>query len=154
MVKIRRAHREDIPALTGLLAELFAQEAEFTPDREANARGLAMVLASDNTGMILVADDGGGIAGMVMLLYTVSTALGARVAILEDMVVRQGNRGGGVGRKLLAQAIETARSAGCQRITLLTDHDNHRAQRFYQEFGFTRSPMVPFRRALARELVA
>jgi GNAT superfamily N-acetyltransferase len=82
---------------------------------------------------------------MVNLLYTVSTALGARVAMLEDMVVTRQQRGGGIGTLLLQAAIALARADGCQRITLLTDTDNASAHRFYRRHGFVASPMVPFR---------
>ncbi|MNY66030.1 putative phosphinothricin acetyltransferase YwnH [compost metagenome] len=77
-----------------------------------------------------------------------STALGARVALLEDMVVDTGARGTGIGSALLEQAIAHARDSGCRRITLLTDGDNAAAQRLYRRHGFGRSPMVPLRLAL------
>ena len=83
------------------------------------------------------------------LLYTVSTALGARVALLEDMVVAPDARGAGVGSALLAHAISFARKQGCRRITLLTDGANDAAQRFYARQGFGPSSMVPMRLALA-----
>jgi ribosomal protein S18 acetylase RimI-like enzyme len=82
---------------------------------------------------------------MINLLYTVSTALGARVALLEDMVVLPQFRGVGAGSKLLQAAIAHARASGCKRITLLTDGDNEAAQKFYSNHGFTASRMVPFR---------
>ncbi len=154
MIQVRIATQDDVPAMTRLLGQLFAQEAEFVPNPAANARGLMMILADPSAGTLLVAERDGTVTGMVALLYTVSTALGARVATLEDMVVDESCRGGGTGRKLMTNAIETARTAGCQRITLLTDHDNGRAHAFYQGLGFTRSAMVPFRRALERSLTA
>jgi ribosomal protein S18 acetylase RimI-like enzyme len=85
---------------------------------------------------------------MVNLLYTVSTALGARVALLEDMVVAPQARGRGLGSALLTHAIAHARSQGCRRITLLTDGVNDSAQRFYARHGFTGSGMVPMRMSL------
>ena len=139
---------EDIPALCRLLSLLFTQEAEFTPDPDAQARGLARIITAPGTGEILVAREGGEVLGMVNLLYTVSTALGAPVALLEDMVVAAAARGGGVGSRLLEHAIATARARGCRRITLLTDIDNHSARRFYERQGFTVSPMQPLRLAL------
>jgi GNAT superfamily N-acetyltransferase len=42
----------------------------------------------------------------------------------------------GVGARLLAAAIETARSAGCSRIFLTTTNDNLRALGFYQKRGW------------------
>jgi GNAT superfamily N-acetyltransferase len=86
---------------------------------------------------------------MVNLLYTVSTALGDRVALLEDMVVSPNVRGSGVGSRLLEQAIQLARLDGCKRITLLTDRANEPAQRFYQKHGFVSSVMVPLRLSLS-----
>lgn len=86
--------------------------------------------------------------GMVNLLFTISTALGGRVAILEDMVVRPGYRSCGAGSKLLQAAMDFAKSAGCHRITLLTDRANESAQRFYKRHGFTLSEMVPLRLSL------
>jgi GNAT superfamily N-acetyltransferase len=82
---------------------------------------------------------------MVGLLFTVSTALGARVAWLEDMVVAPEARGRGIGGALVDAALAQARAAGCRRVTLLTDADNADAHRFYRRHGFAASPMRPFR---------
>jgi GNAT superfamily N-acetyltransferase len=151
---IRRAAPSDIPELVRLLVELFAQEAEFAPAPERHARGLAAIIADERVGKILVAEENGRAAGMVNFLYTVSTALGGRVALLEDMVVGRATRGSGIGKKLLAAAIETARADGCLRITLLTDPGNARAHALYEGFGFRRSSMVPFRLLLEPTQVA
>lgn len=145
-MQIDAARLPDIPALCLLLNQLFAQEAEFSPDLEAQQRGLELIIENPEIGAILVARKEGQVIGMVNLLYTVSTALGARVALLEDMVVAEGNRDGGVGSQLLEAALIHAKLNGCQRITLLTDSDNEGAQRFYRRQGFAISPMVPLRR--------
>lgn len=144
-MEITTAISSDIPQLCLLLDQLFAQETEFKPDHEAQNRGLAEIIENAEIGDIIVAHDTGQIIGMVNLLYTVSTALGARVAILEDMVISSEYRSKGVGSKLLNYALDFAQSQGCQRITLLTDDDNIGAHRFYEQHGFERSTMVPFR---------
>lgn len=144
-MQTERARSEDIPALCELLNVLFDQESEFTPDAAAQATGLALILEAPEKGVILVAREADRIIGMINLLYTISTALGSRVAIVEDMVVRPECRGAGCGSVLLSRAIEIAREAGCRRITLLTDQDNISAQRFYKRHGFTQSAMTPFR---------
>ena len=148
MTPIRLAVEDDIPQLCGLLAELFAQEAEFSPDTAVQARGLRSIIASPDTGSILVAGEPGRVIGMVSLLYLTSTALGSRVALLEDMVVAASHRGAGHGDRLLDAAIDHARATGCRRITLLTDGGNAAAQRFYTRHGFARSGMLPMRLAL------
>ena len=138
----------DIPALSELLTQLFTQEADFQADSLAQQRGLNAILSDPAIGEILVARQNGQIVGMVNLLYTVSTALGVRVALLEDMVIAPDMRGSGVGSQLLAAAIEHAKQRGCLRITLLTDADNHAAQAFYHKQGFKQSSMIPLRLAI------
>lgn len=142
---MRDATAADIPAMICLLGHLFAQEAEFAPDEAAQRQGLEMILADPDTGCLLVAEDGGRVIGMVGLLYTVSSALGARVALLEDMVVAPEARNSGAGHALLDAAIARAQADGCRRITLLTDGDNAAAQRFYARVGFAPSDMLPMR---------
>ena len=117
-MQIEPATLPDIPALCDLLNSLFAQEAEFTPDKSAQQRGLKMIIASPEVGAILVARQNRKVIGMVNLLYTVSTALGERVALLEDMVVAADRRAGGVGSQLLEAALQFAKQNSCRRITL------------------------------------
>ena len=147
-MQITLANTADIPALCDLLNLLFSQEADFEPNREAQRRGLALIINNPDIGLIVVAREDNQIIGMVNLLYTVSTALGDRVAILEDMIVCPNARGSGVGSELLEQAIEIARCNRCKRITLLTDSTNQSAQRFYQKHGFGLSAMIPLRLSL------
>lgn len=148
-ILIETATAADIPALSDLLSVLFSQETEFTPDPEAQQRGLARIIGNPEIGIVLIARQGDQLKGMVNLLFTVSTALGERVALLEDMVISPAGRGVGVGTKLLAEAIRYARQQGCKRITLLTDQSNQQAQRFYAKQGFTMSSMAPMRLLLA-----
>lgn len=139
---------EDIPALCDLLAELFAQEAEFCPNREAQARGLSQILHDPAAGVVLVARNKARPIAMVNLLFTVSTALGEPVALLEDMVVAPFYRDRGVGAKMLQYAQDVSRERGVKRLTLLSDIANDAAHRFYLKQGFLRSQMVVFRRQL------
>ena len=143
--EINLATVSDTPALSALLSILFTQEAEFQPDTAAQQRGLNAILSDPAVGEILVARQNGQIVGMVNVLYSISTALGARVALLEDMVVVPAMRGSGLGSQLLAAAIKHAKQRGCLRITLLTDADNYAAQAFYQKQGFEKSSMIPLR---------
>lgn len=111
-MQIETATPTDIPALCGLLSVLFSQEAEFSPDTSAQARGLAMIVGDPRVGSVLLARQDGEVVGMVNLLFTISTALGQRVLLLEDMVVAPSARGDGVGGALLQAAIAFAREIG------------------------------------------
>ena len=144
-MKLTKAIHSDIPELIELLKTLFEQEAEFEPNSEAQRKALSKIILDPKIGIILVARDNEKILGMINLLFTESTALGAKVAILEDMVVLAKSRGGGIGSKLMDYAISEAKKEGCKRITLLTDIENTKAQSFYQKKGFVKSKMTPYR---------
>jgi GNAT superfamily N-acetyltransferase len=146
--EVTPATREDVPHLCDLLSLLFAQEAEFHPDVNAQEKGLRAISDFPECGQILVLRNNGEVLGMVTMLFTVSTALGGRVALLEDMVVLPEQRGKGGGSQLLEAAIAFAKSAGCLRVTLLTDRANESAQKFYLRHGFSISEMLPLRRLL------
>jgi GNAT superfamily N-acetyltransferase len=139
----------DIAVLSDLLSVLFSQEVEFTPKPEVQQKGLTRIITDPRVGTVLIAREADHIVGMVNLLFTISTALGERVALLEDMVVSPEVRGTGIGAKLLSEAISLARERGCKRITLLTDRSNEAAQRFYAKQGFVLSSMVPMRLSVA-----
>ena len=148
-MQIEKATVNDIPELCDLLAVLFSQEAEFEVDGHTQQTGLQAIISNPELGIILLARHKDKIVGMVSLLFSISTALGGRVAMLEDMVVLPEQRGLGMGSALLTAAIKTARDNGCLRITLLTDSDNAIAQGFYEKQGFIRSAMLAFRMRLS-----
>ena len=104
-----------------------------------------MIINNPDAGFVLVYEAGGIVRGMVLLLFTISTALGKKVAILEDMIVTPDSRGKGVGTRLVKRALEFALDKGCRRVTLLTDHDNEAAHKIYRKCGFSKSDMVVFR---------
>ena len=149
-MKITEATKDDMNGLCELLEVLFAQEAEFGPDRTLQSTGLQQIIDFPERGRILVLREGSLLVGMVNVLFTISTALGGRVALLEDLIVHPAYRGRGAGSELLQAAIHLARSFGCRRITLLTDRTNESAQRFYERQGFNLSEMVPMRLLLER----
>jgi GNAT superfamily N-acetyltransferase len=142
---LTKAKQSDIEGLVELLTNLFEQEKEFQPNPDLQRKALSRIILNSEVGVILVAKVDQKILGMLNLLFTQSTALGSRVAILEDMIVSADSRGMGVGSLLIDFAIEEASNLGCKRITLLTDNDNISAQSFYEKKGFMKSTMTPFR---------
>jgi len=135
----------DLPELVVLLNDLFTQDIEFVPDWEKQKDGLEAIINNSEIGEILVLKGDGKILGMVSLLYSVSTALGGKVAILEDMIIHQDYRKQGLGKELLGEAIRFSKERNCLRLTLLTDFNNDAAIHFYQQFGFKKSDMIPMR---------
>lgn len=141
MVSVEEAVLEDCKRLCELLSVLFTQEKEFIPNFSKQLRGLQMILNESSIGRIYVLKKEGYIIGMVSLLFTVSTALGEKVAWLEDMVIDPRFQGKGYGKMLLKEVLQRAKDFTCKRVSLKTDADNLRAQTMYQKLGFEDSTM-------------
>ena len=106
------------------------------------------MIENRENGRFLILKESGQIIGTVSLLFLPSTAFDGKVALLEDMIIHPHKRGRGLGSFLLEQAIATAISLGCLRLTLLTDADNIPAQCLYKKHGFQLSAMIPMRALL------
>jgi len=145
-IEIGFAATADLPQLADLLAELFTLESDFIPDRERQLRGLRLILDNPALGRLFVLRDGERVLGMANALVTVSTAEGARVLLLEDVIVRRELRGNGLGRKLLEQVFAWAAAQGIARVTLLADKGNAAALDFYRKLGFDDSHMQVMRK--------
>jgi ribosomal protein S18 acetylase RimI-like enzyme len=143
--EISKACLNDLPELVELLNDLFTQDIEFVPDLKKQKAGLEAIINNPEMGEILVLKGDSKILGMVSLLYSISTALGGKVAILEDMIIHKDFRQKGLGKKLMGEAIRYSKERNCLRLTLLTDFNNDAAIKFYKQFGFKKSEMIPMR---------
>lgn len=149
MIKIDFATADDLPQLAGLLAELFTLESDFCPARDKQLRGLRLILEEPALGRLFVLRVDGKVAGMANALITVSTAEGGRVLLLEDVIVHNEHRGGGLGRRLVEHVLEWAHEQGMTRVTLLADRENSAALDFYRKLGFDNSHMTVLRKNLS-----
>ncbi|HEX5176493.1 MAG TPA: GNAT family N-acetyltransferase, partial [Chthoniobacteraceae bacterium] len=142
---IEQATIDDLPQLTDLLHDLFSHEPDFTPNRSKQMRGLRLILEQPNRGRIFVLRHNGLILGMINILFTISTAEGGFVILLEDVVVHRDYRHQGFGDRLLRHAIDYATTKDFLRITLLADRVNEDGVHFFKSHGFFESSMVPMR---------
>src|SRR5271169_6952109 len=131
-VIIRRANVDDIPGMCDLLSELFSIEADFSPDRKKQSRGLELLLCgTSGSSIVLVAEKGDEIAGMCSVQILISTAEGGPVGLLEDLVVKSQYRGSGIGTRLLSEIVGWSAKKNLSRLQLLRDTDNIEALKFY-----------------------
>jgi GNAT superfamily N-acetyltransferase len=144
-VIIEPATEADLDELSELVGELFAQESDFRPNKDKQLRGLRLIFEQPNRGRVFVLRRDGAIVGMINLLFTISTAEGGFVVLLEDLVIHKEYQGHGYGSNLLQHAIDFARQKNFLRITLLTDRPENLAQEFFRRHGFHESSMIPMR---------
>jgi ribosomal protein S18 acetylase RimI-like enzyme len=75
-------------------------------------------------------------AGVCQLRFRWSLWTDSDDAWIEDVFVREGARGAGLGRALVELALERARERGCHRIELDVDEGNTAALALYHRLGF------------------
>src|SRR4029453_5672787 len=144
-VVIEPATEADLDELSEMLGGLFAQEGDFRPDKEKPPRWFRLIFEQPSRGRVFVLRRNGAIVGMINLLFTISTAEGGFVIVLEDLVVHKEFQGKGYGSKLLQHAIDFAKQKNFLRVTLLTDRPENVAQEFFRHHGFVESSMIPMR---------
>src|SRR6476469_5711140 len=149
-VLIEPATEADLDELSAMLGELFAQESDFRPDKDKQLRGLRLIFGQPSRGRVFVLRRDGAIVGMINLLFTISTAEGGFVMVLEDLVIHKQYQGHGYGSDLLQYAIDFAKQKNLLRITLLTDRPELRSQNFFKRHGFFQSSMMPMRLLLPK----
>ncbi len=146
--RVESATIEDLPALTELVMDLFSKSGDFSPDRTVQEKGLQLILEQPNRGRIFVLRNNHRIFGMVNLLFTISTARGGFVILMEDVIVHPDHRGQGYGSMLLKHVVDFAKQKNFKRITLLTDKISQESQEFFTKNGFEYSNMIPMRRII------
>lgn len=142
------ASADDLEPMADLLAELFTLESDFKPERHKQLAGLRLILDTPAIGQLFVLRVDGKVAGMANALFTVSTAEGRRVVLLEDLIINAAHRGAGLGRKLIDHILTWSTAKGLPRVTLLADKDNVSALAFYERLGFEYSAMRVLRKTV------
>src|SRR3954447_14121282 len=130
-VVIEPATEADLDELSEMLGDLFSQESDFRTDKDKQLRGLRLIFEQPSRGRVFVLRHDGVIVGMINLLFTISTAEGGFVVLLEDLVVHKTYQGKGYGAKLLQHAIDFCKQKNFLRVTLLTDRPENLAQEFF-----------------------
>jgi ribosomal protein S18 acetylase RimI-like enzyme len=148
MILVRMAVASDIAHLVELLKELFAIETDFVFDWNKQACGLNLLLKSGQN-CILVAEslEDNKVLGMCTVQTLISTAEGAPVGMLEDLIVAADFRHQHIGAKLLAEAVAWAERQGLKRLQLLADKNNLAALSFYQKQGWQSTQLICLRKS-------
>ena len=97
---------------------------------------LDLFLERPELGFIWMAYDEGGLAGICVVCYAISTSMGAVVAKLDDVSVKENSRGKGIGTALIEQLKQQLRKELVTRIDVAVHLENPEAKRFYEKLGF------------------
>lgn len=97
---------------------------------------LDIYLERPELGFVWMAYDEQGVAGVCVVGYGVSTAMGSVVAKLDDVFVKPDRRDQGIGSEMLNQLKEQLRKEAVTRIDTSVHLQNPQARAFYERMGF------------------
>ena len=139
-LRVRRARRQDVPAIVRLLASdpLGATRETSGTGKLPEAYWRAFeAIDADPRQLPVVGELDGRLVGTLQLTFIPSlTYRGGERAQIEAVRIDAGSRGRGLGRALVGWAIQQARACGCRLVQLTTDQRRADALRFYRSLGF------------------
>ena len=136
--RVWQAAPQDAAHVSDLLISFRDWAGSSSPPDDSFRRSVAHLLQEPATVFLLGAVGAGATpAGVCQLRYRHSVWTGTDDCWLEDLYVRDGQRGSGLGRELVLAACEHARGRGCRRIELDVNDENHPAVGLYRSLGFS-----------------
>ena len=139
METLRQARREDVPEIVALLADDVIGAGREGAADDAYYAAFELI-AADPGNQLLVAEADGRIVGTLQLTIIPGLSRhGMLRAQIEGVRVAAGQRGQGLGGRMIERAIDLARGQGCGLVQLTSDKRRPEAVRFYESLGFTAS---------------
>jgi GNAT superfamily N-acetyltransferase len=134
----------DVSDAFQMLSEFLSADEHYLASSEAYGdlglkglnNALDLFLERPELGFVWLAHDDRGVAGICIVCYAISTSMGAVVAKLDDVSVKEDRRGAGIGTALLEQLKEQLRKESVTRIDVAVHLENPQAKRFYEKAGF------------------
>lgn len=113
-------------------------------DEERNRVFFRRFLAPSEDGMLLGARRGEELLGFACLYWHFSSLSAGETVLMNDLFVREGARGNGIGRTLIEASAAVARERGAVCLEWATAPGNKRAQALYDSTGAERSEWVEY----------
>lgn len=134
MINIRKGTKADLPAAMDLIHELAIYEK--APEQVNNT---VERMEEDGFGEhpvfdFFVAEEEGEVRGMALFYFRYSTWKGKSL-YLEDLIVREADRGKGMGKLLLDAIVMEAKALDCRQVNWQVLDWNEPAIRFYEKLG-------------------
>lgn len=139
---VRAAAEDDLPELLNLYRHLHPHDPEL--ETAAAGRVWSKLLASGFM-TVIVAQAAERLVSSCTLAIVPNLSRGGRsYGVIENVVTHAHYRRLGLGRRVLAQALDVAWQANCYKVLLATGSKRESTLRFYEEAGFHRGGKTYF----------
>ncbi len=132
-MQIRDATEKDAHVIVELIQEMAAGSGETSP----LTIDYVQSYLSSPVGSILLAIEDGQVLGLLSYSARPDLYHAGNCGLIEELVVRAGVRGQGVGSALLMAVLERARKGNWREVGLGVMPDNETAIKLYKKLGFT-----------------
>ena len=140
---VRTAIRPVAPAELDAVLPLFTDYQRFygvkAPDMHATLEFLRGFIAPSDRGELIAAWDDGHPVGFANLYWTFSSVAAGPIVLLNDLFVVDGQRGAGIGGRLIEFSLDRTAERGASRLEWRTELSNRVAQRLYERFDAVRT---------------
>lgn len=137
---IRALKPSDKKEYLAMSEEFYATDAVLHPVPKKNfEKTFDLLLTGSRYANAYLAESDGKAAGYALLSFTWSNEAGGMVAWLEELYVRPGYRGQGIGQSMIARVFQDFGDKAV-RYRLETEDSNTGARRLYQRIGFRDLP--------------
>ncbi len=127
---LRAATPADADRVYDLLEQL---EPAYTPDRAAFDENFPVLLSTDATSVLLVAEDAtGAVVGYALTTITPLLHTNGSSAQLQELVVDDAHRGTGIGTAIVEEVERVCRERSVRQITVAS----RRSADFYERIGY------------------
>jgi GNAT superfamily N-acetyltransferase len=151
MLKIRTAIESDIPHILDLYRQLTITtapaEAGHDPTEDEYRQVFTQIKAVPNLELVVAEDNSKVVGSLVLMIVPNLSHKGLPWALVENVIVDEGQRRTGIGKFLIEYAIGRAKKTGCYHIGLSSDNRRNEAHKFYESLGFKGSA-IGFRMSL------
>lgn len=139
MTAVRLAAPSDLEAVLALHRDFFAEDG-YPFAEEESRRNLARLLAEPGLGRVFVLEEGGKLAGYLVLTFGFSLEFGGRDALVDELYVAPGHRGRGLGTRALAAAEAACCALEIRVLHLVVERHKAGVRELYRRLGFVAPP--------------
>jgi ribosomal protein S18 acetylase RimI-like enzyme len=135
MERFRFATEDDIDSIVEMMCQFHVEEGYHFEEAEAMDAALALI-QNDNLGRLWVTQEDNHVVGYLAVTLGFSFEFCGRDAFIDELYIREENRGRGLGSEALDIAEEYCRSLGVKALHLEVEHHRKAAQKLYLRAGF------------------